>query len=166
MALVRRAVAADAAAIASVHVASWETTYADILPEEYMAARTVESRRAFWVDCLTENAPGVCVFVACDEEGSVRGFASGGPERTGTLDALGELYSLYLMEAAQGLGLGRALTERVVNELGGRKIAVWVLEENPATGFYERMGGRRLTTRRTEHGGRFYTEVAYDLGSR
>jgi hypothetical protein len=41
---------------------------------------------------------------------------------------------------------------------------VWVLEVNPACGFYERLGGRRLAEKRAAMGGEVFVEVAYDLG--
>jgi ribosomal protein S18 acetylase RimI-like enzyme len=91
------------------------------------------------------------------------GFASGGPERTGRLGATGELYALYVLQAAQRMGLGRRLTEAALAELG-KGVAVWVLEVNPARGFYERMGGRRLATRQSYFAGASFTEVAYLLG--
>ena len=42
--------ATDAAAMAAVHVASWESTYAGVLPAAYIAERTVAVRYAFWRD--------------------------------------------------------------------------------------------------------------------
>jgi len=155
MTLVRRAVLADAAGIAAVHVASWESTYGDVLPEDYLAARPAAVRFAFWTDVLRENDPAVCVFVACFEDDSVCGFASGGP---------GELYSLYLLDSAQGVGLGRRLVEAVLEALRG-PVLVWVLSVNPARGFYEHLGGRLLEEKRVNMGGEIFTEVAYDLGS-
>lgn len=158
MARIRRAVLADAAAMAAVHVASWESTYTGVLPASYLAERTVAVRYAFWRDRLVEDDPAICIFVACGEDGEVCGFASGGN---------GELYSLYLLEEAQGRGLGRGLVEAVLAELqGAERVIVWVLGVNPARGFYEHMGGRLVAEKQTMMGGELFTEVAYDLGSR
>ncbi len=162
MVTVRRAVAGDAAGMAAVHVASWETTYEGILPERFLAVRTEAVRRAFWEDVLTAAEEGVCVFVACGEDGRVCGFASGGPVREAVAGKTRELYSIYLLEEAQGMGLGRALAERVMAELGA--VVVWVLEANPACGFYERLGGRRVAVKQVDLGGEMFTEVAYALG--
>lgn len=158
MARIRRAALADAAAMAAVHVASWESTYTGVLPASYLAERTVAVRYAFWRDRLVEDDPAICVFVACGEDGEVCGFASGGN---------GELYSLYLLEEALGRGLGRGLVEAVLAELhGAERVIVWVLGVNPARGFYEHMGGRLVAEKQTMMGGELFTEVAYDLGSR
>jgi GNAT superfamily N-acetyltransferase len=155
MARIRRAVLADAAAMAAVHVASWESTYAGVLPATYIAERTVAVRYAFWRDRLIEADPAICIFVACGDDGAVCGFASGGN---------GELYSLYLLEEAQGMGLGRGLVEAVLEALGGGRVIVWVLGVNPARGFYERLGGHLIEEKQTRMGGVLFTEVAYDLG--
>lgn len=156
MARIRRAVLADAAAMAAVHVASWESTYTGVLPAAYIAERTVAVRYAFWRDRLAEADPAICIFVACGADGEVCGFASGGN---------GELLSLYLLEEAQGQGLGRALVEAVLAELqGAERVIVWVLGVNPARGFYERLGGRLIQEKETMMGGEVFTEVAYDLG--
>ena len=40
MAFIRRAVPSDAAEIAAVHVASWQETYAHLLPASYIEQRT------------------------------------------------------------------------------------------------------------------------------
>lgn len=166
MALVRRATLADAEAIAAVHVASWETTYTGILPEAFISERTVAVRHAFWRDRLADADPAVSIFVACADDGSVCGFASGGPELNGRLGAEGELYSLYLLEGAQGMGLGRRLVAAVLAELPPGRISVWVLGDNPARRFYERMGGRLIAEQYEEMGGEKFLEVAYDLGAR
>ena len=156
MARIRQAVLADAAAMAAVHVASWESTYTGVLPASYLAERTVAVRYAFWRDRLAEADPAICIFVACGEDGAVCGFASGGN---------GELYSLYLLEEALGMGLGRALVATVLAELrGAERVIVWVLGVNPARGFYERLGGRLVAEKQTMMGGERFMEVAYDLG--
>lgn len=162
MATVRRARAADADEIAAAHVAAWETTYAGWLPEAYLRERDFPARQAFWRDVLAVADPEVAVFVACASSGAVVGFASGGPERTGLVDRPRELYALYLLEEWQGHGLGRRLVTAVLAELG--PVAVWVLADNPACGFYERLGGRRLAGRRVLLSGTSFAEVAYSLG--
>lgn len=157
----------DAAEIARVHVECWEETYGGWLPPAYLAARTVAAREAFWTDQLREWPGGLSLFVACEDDGAICGFASGGPELTDRLGVDGELYSLYLLAAAQGRGWGRVLTESVLGELralGARRIAVWVLEDNPACGFYEHMGGRRIAEKRVEMGGTWFTQIAYSWG--
>lgn len=163
MVLVRRAKVGDAAGMARVHVASWESTYADLLPAAYIAERTLAVREAFWTDRLAESDPSVCIFVACGEDGRICGFASGGPETTGRMGMAGELYSIYLLEEAQGQRLGRKLVGAVLAALPDGPVLVWALGENPACRFYERLGARFLLDRHREFGGVIRREVAYAL---
>lgn len=163
MSLIRRAVLADAPGIAAVHVASWESTYADLLPVRYIQERTLAVRLGFWTDRLIEDDPAVCIFVACRDDETICGFASGGPERDRALGLDGELYSVYLLELDQGSGLGRQLVGRVLTTLQAPTIAVWVLEGNPACQFYERLGAVRRAERPLIPQGGQFTEIGYAL---
>lgn len=165
---VRRARPADARELAKVHERCWQETYEGWLPEAYLTARHAAVREAFWTDVLEGSRQNVHVFVACDGEGRLCGFASGGPETTAALGADGELYSLYVLRSAQGRGLGRALTAGVLDALrdgGAQRVTVWVLSDNPARGFYEHLGGRRVAERSQERGGELFSESAYELAA-
>ena len=73
----RSAVAADAPAIAEVHVASWRAAYRGLLPEEYLDSRTVAVRTQQWESVLADPGPGhVLVAVLGDR---VVGFAQDRP---------------------------------------------------------------------------------------
>jgi GNAT superfamily N-acetyltransferase len=163
MAFIRRAVPSDAAEIAAVHVASWQETYAHLLPASYIEQRTHAVRQAFWTDCLREADPAICVFVACYDDRSICGFASGGPERAHPLGLPGELYSLYLLDAAQGFGIGRQLVSAVLAALAVPALSVWVLAGNPARGFYEHLGAVLRTERQVHFAGEPFIEVGYEL---
>lgn len=76
----------------------------------------------------------------------------------------GELYAVYLLQEAQGRGLGRALLEtaaRHMAEAGLDAWMCWVLADNPARYFYEAMGGVSFQQKDIEIGGRTLVEVAY-----
>ena len=62
---IRRAVAADAVAIARVHVESWRSTYAGIVPEEILASLNLDDRAEMWERMLA--AEDGLIFVAEDE---------------------------------------------------------------------------------------------------
>ena len=44
----------DAAAVARVHVDSWLTTYAHILPNEFLAGLSYEQRTNSWASALSD----------------------------------------------------------------------------------------------------------------
>lgn len=158
---IRKAVLADARGIAEVHVDSWLSTYRNIVPADYLNQLTYEARERLW-----ENNLANCdVFVAEDESGKIIGFADNGKERTGKFEnLLGEVYSIYILEEHQSKGLGNLLLKRTVQDLLGKGInsmIIWALEENRACGFYEKMGGRIVDTKKMEISGKQLTERAY-----
>ena len=122
-------------AIAHVHVDSWRTTYAGIVPDAYLATLNEAERAPVWREWLTRD---IQVYIA-DLDGEVVGFISGGPirEPVETYDA--ELYAIYLLQHAQKRGIGTALLRELAGSLssqGFKSMIVWVLEENPAKDFY------------------------------
>lgn len=168
---IRLACAADAEAIALVHVEASRTTYANILPTGYLAELSVEERSREWHSFLADSASDRFAYVAVDVEAGIVGFASGGPERGEVPEFSGELLFIYLLAPAQRAGLGRRLVSAVARRLfdmGHRSMMVWVLAENPSRRFYEAMGGTYATEKVIDLGGKSLVEVAYgwsDLGT-
>lgn len=156
---IRLAEARDASAIAHVHVQSWLTTYKGLVPEEYLASLNEAERIPLWQKWL---ALDISVFVA-EVDGKIAGFASGGPIREPLAAYDAELYTIYLLEEAQGRGIGKNLLSAVAEALIGKghmSMLVWVLERNPAVRFYEKTGAERLTSKQIEIGGISLTELA------
>lgn len=157
---IRPATQDDAAQIAHVHVDSWRTTYAGIVPKEYLAALDESDRELGWRDWLTRD---ILAYVAELDE-KIVGFISGGPIREPMGDYHGELYAIYLLELAQGQGIGQQLLQQLAVALlqkSFRNMMVWVLEQNPAKHFYARTGASPLTSKNIEIGGATLVEVAY-----
>ncbi len=158
MVIVRPAASDDVPGIARVHLESWKTTYAGLMPADYLAALRLEDRERLWRANLEKPAGPILV---AEEEGAVAGFAYGGPNRGGETAFAGELYAIYVLDRFQRRGLGRRLFERFVEALAAPSVIVWVLQGNPACGFYERMGAERLGSKKIMIGGAFLTEVSY-----
>ena len=62
------------------------------------------------------------------------------------------------------MGYGRLLVTQVAHDLasrGYRSLVIWVLKDNPARRFYERLGGRLAAEKVVEIGGRPLLDVAY-----
>src|SRR5262245_59030370 len=130
---IRLAVLEDAPAIARVHGESWRTTYKGIFPEIVLDRLSVSDRTRFWSETLANPPARFVTLAACDDAGSVVGFACGGAERTGQLGCDGEMQAMYLLEGVQRQGLGTLLIRRFVRELqatGFSSMAVWVLARN------------------------------------
>lgn len=162
---VRPAEVGDAAAIAQVHVRSWRGTYAGIVPETYLASLDEEEWTQSWRDRLTMAMTTLVV----EDEAGVFGFASGGRSREEGSDEEGsrdeaEIYAIYLIETRQGQGVGRLLFGTLAARLaaqGYTSLRVWVLEQNPAVAFYERLGGIAMERKLIAIGGVELTETAF-----
>ncbi len=167
MLTIRSATPQDAAKIAHVHIDSWRTTYAGIVPDARLAALNKAERELQWQEWLTRDIP---VYVA-ELDGEVVGFISGGPIRELIEAYDAELYAVYLLQPAQGQGIGKALLQELAASLlarGFRSMILWVLEQNPAKHFYLHAGAELLISKDIEIGGAILPESAYgwpDLNS-
>ena len=151
----REATPADAHAIATVHVASWQVAYRGLMPDHVLDGLSVDDRARIWADRLA--APDTPTRTLLVVEGpAVLGFASTGPARDDPAD--GELYAFYLDPSAWGRGHGARLHAGAVDRLrtdGFTHARLWVLDSNErALRFYHRQGW-------TETG---RTKVDRDLG--
>jgi ribosomal protein S18 acetylase RimI-like enzyme len=138
--LVRPARREDAAAIADVHVLTWQAAYAHVFGAERLAG-IAERRRTQWEERLADPPRDWRVFVA-EEAGRALGFVWTGDSRDEP--GRGELYAIYVLPEAwgSGSGAGAALMTSALEALRGYPSAtLWVLEDNPrARRFYEREG--------------------------
>ncbi len=142
---IREATISDAEDIAKVHVDCWRTTYKDIMPDEVLERLSYEQRTELWnANLSTED--GHLVYVAENEEGEIIGFVSGGPEKSGEYPPYGgEITALYVSSEYHSLGLGKRLFLRLLqyfNSMDIHSVMVWVLADNPACTFYERLGAK------------------------
>ncbi len=162
---IREANPADAGAIARVHVDAWRTTYAGIVPDEYLAGLSYQDGESRWARILTMDKPAASNFVAEADGGEIVGLAGGGPEREGDRTYQGELYVVYLLEEYQRKGVGRHLVSAVARRLlsdGFDSMLVWVLEDNhPARRFYESLGGEPIGRKNRPTGGADLVAVSY-----
>ncbi|WP_419881655.1 N-acetyltransferase family protein [Peribacillus sp. B-H-3] len=158
---IRKAELTDAKEIAKVHVNSWKTTYADIIPDEYLNNLVYEGREKLW----KENIPNSEVFVAENEEGKIVGFSSGGKEKYGKYpDYTGELYAIYILKEYQGNGLGKLLVKAIIEEMQQNNFSsmiVLVLADNSSRLFYETLGGKKIDTIEVNISGKKLNELVY-----
>ncbi|RPF53408.1 GNAT family N-acetyltransferase [Aquisalibacillus elongatus] len=158
---VREAVLSDAKGIAKVHIDSWRTTYKGLVPDQFLDSLDYDAREERWQNII----PNGKVWVAENNQGEVVGFASGGPERSGDYPSYeGEIYAIYILKDYQGQGLGKMLVKPIVEHLKQQGIGtmlVLVLEGNPATHFYESVGGKAIGTENLTIAGKSLNEIVY-----
>jgi GrpB-like predicted nucleotidyltransferase (UPF0157 family)/ribosomal protein S18 acetylase RimI-like enzyme len=138
---VRRAVSADASAIAEVHVRSWRAAYRGLLPDALLDALSVAEREVHWQAILGGRSDERLTVVAGD--GALAGFCSAATSRDGKVEK-GEIGALYVDPGSWRRGVGTALLTSVLQGLGERgcrDAILWVLPENHgALAFYDRFG--------------------------
>lgn len=162
---IRQAGIQDAATIARVHVASWKTTYAGIVPDAYLAGLDEQESARRWADRFAAGEHIAFVAEAQSETASgIVGFISGGPSREALGNCDAELYAIYLLHPQQRFGAGRLLTHALataLRDMGHQSLLVWALEQNPAVYFYQRLGAVRIAERSIEIGGVNLPELAF-----
>ncbi|WP_444860494.1 GNAT family N-acetyltransferase [Microbacterium oleivorans] len=156
---VRRAVPADAAGIAHVHVQAWREAYTGRMPQSILDRLDEERLTRTRAESLeheqlpygggdgapTEgraaaSEPGPVATWVAVHAGEIVGWAVSGPSRDDAPPTPRELYAIYVLAAHHGSGAGRALLDAAI---GRGPASLWVLADNPrARAFYARNGFR------------------------
>jgi len=134
----------DAGPIARLDVETWQATYPGILATPYLAGLTPARRETGWTHLIRREPRDVQVAEAAD--GTIVGFGSCGNAR-GEPGFTGEVFTLYVAPDWQNRGIGRrlllAMFERLAAQ-GHGSVVIWVLRDNPARFFYQRLGGKEV----------------------
>jgi len=142
---VRPATLNDAAAIATVHISSWQAAYAHLLPDAYLKGLSVETRTTGWQQALQSDASKVAV-AATDEQ--VVGFVSFGRCRDpGAPPSRAEIWALYAAPQAWGQGVGFHLMQHALRQVasdGYADTSLWVLSANARAIRFYGAGGFQL----------------------
>lgn len=142
---VRPAEMRDAKAIAEVHAAAAQAAYADLLPADQLQALAPASREGKWREAIEFAEPQVHVATL---DGQVVGFVGFDRSRDAkTPSTTGEIWSLYVMPAHWGKGVGVALWDAArdgLEEEGCTLVTLWVpLRNDRAMRFVELAGFKR-----------------------
>jgi len=128
-------------------VDSYLANYAAILPEEYLELFSYVDQEQDWQDWFATDS-GEVLMVVQDEQDQVVGYALGKINPLELPPYEGELVSLHVSNNRQGLGYGGHLVaaiSRALMDSGCKSLFLWVLAENPARKFYERLGGKLIS---------------------
>src|SRR5215831_15393858 len=158
---IRAARPGDARGIALLDIETWRATYAGVLSAAYLVGLSERRREAGWRSVILREPRDVRV--AVDPSGEILGFASCGQNR-GDRFFTGEVFTLYVAPDWQNRGIGRRLLIALFRRLvaAGRHSAIlWVLSDNPARFFYERLGAQQVSRRSLAVGGSNIGATAY-----
>ena len=163
--IIREATDKDISEMTRVHVDTWRTTYRGILSDEVLENLSYEKREHSWHQIFNNAQKNSnFTYVAEDESGQIVGFANGGIERTDNPFYRGELNAIYILESHQNKGIGHELVRVVAERLSQMDIhsmLVWVLADNPASYFYEKLGGKKVDLKEINRGEKKLIETAY-----
>lgn len=131
----RDAVPSDVPALAALHVAAWNDTYAPL-----MTGPAVPVREQQWRQAFDQPEDWFC-YVLARPDGALVGFTKAAFRAEHEIP--GELNKLFLARDYQRMGLGRRLVGAVVQRFlsaGVPAMAAYVDPRNPSCGFFERLG--------------------------
>jgi ribosomal protein S18 acetylase RimI-like enzyme len=165
----RKATIQDAASIASVHCQSWRETYQGVVPAPMIESWANEEKRTkSWKDNFAAGNQHVWVAHLGEK---IIGYASAGAANVSNnqLDGeptfTGQLFALYLIQAAKRQGIGQALVKLALADLrsaGHQHIRVEVLKGNePAIAFYKNLGAQFVREATFEMSGQALAEFVY-----
>lgn len=165
--VVRQATARDAEEIARLQIASWQATYVNELPADFLATQDLAARTEGW-QCQIEQGTEVLL---AEEDGRLVGFVACGPARYGGSQEPREwqIYNLHSAPSRHGRGIGSVLFERAVRlgrAWGARDLMLWVVRTNTtARTFYEHRGMRPDGVEQEGHiaPGIFLDEIRYRM---
>ena len=147
--IVRDATAADIAALAELHVTTWNATY------RTSRGPTIATRTWQWNQIFAKPNRRDFVLVLENRSGQLIGFTWGKPHDG---EVAGELSKIYLRWEYHGLGLGRRMMAETARRFLERGIDSFILFAeltNPTLGFYDHMGGERLVDDRGQFSGAY-----------
>ena len=134
----------DAKDIASVQVSSWQSTYRGIISADYLDdlndPEKLLQRIEKWSNIL--NDPDQRVFVALDTEKIIWFATCGKSTELEWYESC--ISSIYLLNEYQWNGIWSNLFRTCIHHLqslGYQSMYIWVLADNPAKNFYEKMWG-------------------------
>lgn len=141
----RGALAADVAAVAAIHAASWRDAYANILDPAFLAGPIEADRLDHWTGRLTNPSPTLQVHAATNPDQSLVGFICAYRDEDPRWGSLVD--NLHVAPGMRGRKIGERLMQIVAAKLAEQNardgLHLWVFEANEAgLRFYERLGGR------------------------
>lgn len=149
--------------IVDIKINGWKNAYKGIISDEVLNSMNKEqiikkiekkyTESGFAVAILNEIIVGFCNYI--DSNKYTQDMA----------DIDSEILALYVKPELKYNGIGTKLFNYVLNEFREKnksKMILWCLKENePSKKFYEKMGGKILTTREFKIENEKYTEIGY-----
>lgn len=152
---IRKAVPEDARGIVEVNTYTWLTTYKGLMPDKLLEDRlkNMEERIPIIENNIKEKKSNL--YVAESDE-KIVGIMSYGKSKDDKYTNSGEIYTLYVLEEYQGLGIGKKLFLKALEDLidnGYNSMVLNVLDGNKTIDFYKKYSGVKVDSFSKSFGG-------------
>ena len=156
--IIRKAVEKDADSIVNINIKSWMETYNGIFPNEFL-----EELKTKKTESIEKCKIKINEYIVCEIEDKVVGFLRFGKNRKGYNDRYAEVYALYIDSQYKKRGIGRKLLLYSFKKFKGiyDNVLISTLQNNSATKFYEKCGGKQIGTCCFKLGNNEYKENLY-----
>lgn len=139
---IRKAVVSDAESIAKINVSSWQKTYKDIFPKEFLDCLCNEESLKNTILRMQENIKKDNNYLVAELNSEVVGFCKIGKSSKENFENYGEIIALYVKNSEVKKGIGEQLfitANNLLKETYDNNI-VSCIRENPSNDFYKKMG--------------------------
>lgn len=135
----------DAAALASIHIRSYQATYKNILPDEYLDNLSHAATTSEFISKLAHPKRSLLV---ARQNGILLGYGYFGPQSISEIPCDGEIVELYIKQEARSQGVGRRLVYAMMKAMAGAGLmtySVWALSLNTsACRFYTSLEAQKF----------------------
>lgn len=144
--IIRKAIEEDAKGIVEVNTYTWLTTYKGLMPDKLLEDRlkNMEERVPVVANNIKEKKSNIYV---AENDKRIVGIMSCGKSSSDKYKDSGEIYTLYVLEEYQGLGIGKELFLKALEDLiskGYNSMVLNVLDGNKTIDFYKKYSGIKV----------------------
>ena len=139
--IIREAEKADAESIINININGWLETYHGIFPNDVL--KKLEQKKS---ESIEKCKNKISEYIVCEMENKVVGFLRYGKNKKNYNDKYAEVYAIYIDSKYKKRGIGRKLLEYSFNKLKDTydNVLISTIQENSATKFYEKCGGKKI----------------------
>lgn len=139
---IRKAIISDVESIAKINVSSWQKTYVDIFPSDFLDSLSDEESLNNTIIRMQDNIKNENNYLVAELNSEVVGFCKIGKSSKENFENYGEIIALYVKNNEVKKGIGEQLfitANNLLKETYENNI-VSCIRENPSNNFYVKMG--------------------------
>lgn len=139
---IRKAIVSDGESIAKINISSWQKTYKDIFPKEFLDCLSDEESLKNTILRMQENIKKDNNYLVAEFNNEVVGFCKIGKSTKENYENYGEIIALYVKNEKVKKGIGKQLfieANNLLKETYENNI-VSCIKENLSNNFYKKIG--------------------------